>query len=92
MVSQAVPIFHVKRPKPLRWPAPSGSSTNHIPTKTASTLENVLTGSPIGGETKDQRDFLVKRIKRSRRRRNLRQKRSTLSVDKSVDNSFLGGY
>jgi hypothetical protein len=79
----------VKRPRPLRWRAPRGSSTNPIPTKTASTLDNVLTRSPIGGEIKDSRDFW---IKRSRRRMNLRQKRSTLSVDKSVDNSFLGGY
>ena len=49
--------LHVKRPRPLRWRAPSGSSTNPIPTKTASILENVLTRSPLAGEIKDQRDF-----------------------------------
>jgi hypothetical protein len=52
----------------------------------------MLTRLPIGGEIEDQRDFFSLRIKRSRRRLNLRQKRSTLSVDKSVDNSFFGGY
>lgn len=56
MVFQAVPISR-EEAEAAALAAPSGSSTNPIPTKTASTLENVLTRSPIGGEIKGQRHF-----------------------------------